>query len=128
MLDFIERLRQKPAALRAQIVFVSAAAITGIIFFIWVSVISVQFGSIAPPEGERSEEESDSVTSFSDVREDISALFDLGRTELQEELQKEFYSDTLSDTESGVPFSEQELQYIEEGVGEESTSDVQISP
>lgn len=129
MLNFVERLRQKPKAVRAQIVFVSAATITGIIFFIWLSVISVQFGSIAPLEVERREVQSDDRTSFSDIQEDISALFDLGKTELQE-LQTELSSDTQPETESGILFSDQELQFIEEEEEEEEelTSDVQVSP
>ena len=118
MLDFIERLRQKPAALRAPIVFVSASAITGIIFFIWLSVISVQFRSTTPFEAEGQEENGNNTTSFADIQEDISALFDLGKIELQE-LQTELSADIPSETESVTSFSDQELEFIEEGKEEE---------
>ncbi|HEY4502612.1 MAG TPA: hypothetical protein VJH21_02150 [Candidatus Paceibacterota bacterium] len=43
MLEFLDRLREKPESVRFKIVLITAAFITGIIFIVWLSVVSLRF-------------------------------------------------------------------------------------
>ena len=47
MLDFLDRLREKPESVRIHISIAIAAVITGTIFFMWLSVTLLQFSNKA---------------------------------------------------------------------------------
>jgi len=72
MFDKLERLRKKPETHRRRIAFIISASIVGIIFLVWLSVLSVRFS--ASVQNTASAENSDFVSK--EFQKEFSEIFD----------------------------------------------------
>ncbi len=81
-MDFLETLRQKPEATRKRIVFISAFVFTGVVFFVWLSVMTVTLtDAVSVPSEELSGGVIDEyVPAFDDVQEDLRRFMEEGRS------------------------------------------------
>lgn len=103
MLDFIEKLRKKPEATRARIVLFSAAFVTGIIFLVWLSVISVQLDTSSSDFSETISGDMDNTeATFSKLKEDVSEIFSGGKSDIQK-FKDEISDEILYETELELP-------------------------
>ena len=87
MLDFIERMRQRPGPVRQRFVFLVAASVTGVIFLIWLSVAGTRFVNVIGPDSD-ARRAADST--FDEIDAVVKDAFEKSRAEyeqFQQELQ-----------------------------------------
>ena len=78
MFDFLEKLRQKPEAVRVRYAVIFAALVTGLIFLVWLSVLGVRLSN-SPA--------SDAVlqgsSPFGTLKESVGSFFEAGREQIE---------------------------------------------
>jgi len=94
MLDFLERMRQKPEAVRVRFVFIISVSVTGIIFLVWLTVMGVRFSDVSGPD---SKTPRSSDTTIEEIDNTVKNAIEKSRSEyeaFQHELQS--IADTLA--------------------------------
>lgn len=77
MFTYLETLRSKPEAYRVRIIFIGAAAVTSIIFIIWLFITILTFNS-TPIE----DSDSKNPSAFSEISANLSSILDNGKARI----------------------------------------------
>lgn len=77
MFTYLETLRSKPEAYRMRMVFVGAATVTGIIFFVWLLATIFTYTST-----EGRDLNSENPSTFSEISTNLSIILDSGKAQL----------------------------------------------